>query len=251
MNPARKKEWFDNVSFWRDFYPVMFNEERFDAAVQSMDMILRLTRPKGKALLDLCCGPGRFAIPFAKRKFKVTGVDKTKYLLDKARAGARKARVNIEWIQKDMRDFVRPNSFDLIINMYTSFGYFDEKREDMTVLRNIYESLRKGGSFIMDSIGKEQLAKIYDPTSSHILDDGSLMIERREVFDDWTRMRNEWIIIRKGRAKSFHFHHTIYSGQEFKDRLELAGFKNIKLYGNLKGDDYNANAQRLIAVARK
>ncbi|NIQ95035.1 MAG: hypothetical protein GWN87_13130 [Desulfuromonadales bacterium] len=58
-------------------------------------------------------------------------------------------------------------------------------------------------------------------------------------------------MIRKGRAKSFKFHHTIYSGQELRDRLQRAGFTDVKLHGNLDGDPYGPEGQRLVAVARK
>jgi 2-polyprenyl-3-methyl-5-hydroxy-6-metoxy-1,4-benzoquinol methylase len=63
-----------------------------------------------KSVLDLCCGPGRCSIALAKRGFSVTGVDKTKYLLNKARAKASAAGVKIEWIQKDMRAFAKLTS---------------------------------------------------------------------------------------------------------------------------------------------
>jgi hypothetical protein len=77
------------------------------------------------------------------------------------------------------------------------------------------------------------------------------MVERHEIFDDWTRIRNEWLVIRNGRTKSFKFHHTIYSGQELRDRMERAGFVAVKLYGNLEGDTYGPDAERLVAVGRK
>jgi hypothetical protein len=77
------------------------------------------------------------------------------------------------------------------------------------------------------------------------------MVERHEIFNDWTRVRNEWLIIRNGRAKSYKFHHTIYSGQELRDRMERAGFVALKLHGNLDGDAYGPNAERLIAIGHK
>jgi SAM-dependent methyltransferase len=178
-------------------------------------------------------------------------VDRTKYLLDKARAGARAAGVKVEWIQRDMRDFVRSDSFDLVLSMYTSFGYFDDKSQDMTVLGNVFASLRHGGVFLIEVMGKEQLAKIFQPATCEVLTDGVKLLQRHEVFDDWTRIRNEWTLIRRGRAKSFQFHHTVYSGQELRDRLEQASFVDVRLYGSLGGDDYGPDAERLIAVARK
>jgi SAM-dependent methyltransferase len=247
----RKKEWFDDDSFWQELYPFMFPEQRFVSTPEQIEKVLALTKPGGKAALDLCCGPGRCSIALAQAGFSVTGVDRTKFLLDKAREKAQAAKAKVEWIQVDMRDFVREDAFDLTINMFTSFGFFDDKDEDLLVLRNILNSLRSGGVFLIDVMGKELLAKILQPTTSNIFPDGTKLIQRHEIFDDWTRIRNEWILIRKGRAKSFKFHHTIYSGQELRDRMNEVGFTDVKLYGTLDGDDYGPNAQRLIAVARK
>jgi SAM-dependent methyltransferase len=251
VTKRRKKEWFDDGSFWRDFYPFMFTEERFADTPDQIDRALRLTRLKGKNALDLCCGPGRCSVALAQRGFTVTGVDKSKYLLDKARARARAAKVKIEWIQQDMRDFVRTDSFDLALSMFTSFGYFDDKREDITVLENMHASLRAGGACLIDVKGKECLARVLQSTSSEVLPNGAKLVQRHEIFDDWTRVRNEWILIYKGRSKSFEFHITIYSGQELRDRLESVGFREVKLYGSLDGEKYGPESNRLIAVARK
>jgi 2-polyprenyl-3-methyl-5-hydroxy-6-metoxy-1,4-benzoquinol methylase len=251
MKPNRKREWFDDDAFWRDLSPFMFPEKRFADASAEVDRALKLTKPRGKLALDLCCGPGRCSIALARRGFAVTGVDRTRHLLNQARLRAAAARVQIEWVQADMRDFVRPGTFDLVLSMFTSFGYFDDKREDLIVLGNIFASLRPGGVCCIDVVSKEYLARAFQPTVCETLPDGTRLIQRREVFDDWTRMRNEWILIRKGRARSFAFHHTVYSGQELRDRMEWAGFANVRLYGNLEGGDYGRDAQRLIAVGRK
>ena len=248
---ARKKEWFDDDAFWRELYPFLFPKERIADADMQIEKALALTKPTGNSVLDLCCGPGRCSIALAKRGFSVTGVDKTKYLLDKARANAGAARVKIEWVEKDMRDFVRADSFALVLSMFTSFGYFDDKREDLIVLENTLASLQPGGACLIEVLGKEHLAKIFQPTTSTLLAEGTLVVERHEIFDDWTRVRNEWLVIRNSSAMRFKFHHTVYSGQELRDRMEHAGFVGVTLHGNLDGDEYGANAERLIAIGRK
>lgn len=251
MPAKRPQEWFANEDFWRDLYPFMFSAERFAAAPEQMAKVLALTRPRGKRALDLCCGPGRCALALARAGYAVTGVDRTAYLLAKARAKARAAGLRIEWVHMDMRDFVRPAAFDLAVSMFTSFGYFDDRREDLQVLANLYASLNPGGVCLVDVMSKERLAKILQPITGDVLPDGSMLVQRHEIFDSWTRIRNEWTLIRRGRAKTFKFHHTVYSGQELQDRLEQAGFTGVELFGNLDGDPYGPNAQRLIAVARK
>ncbi len=251
MTGKHKKEWFDDETFWREFYPLMFTEERFAKAAEEIQKVLDLTKPNGKSALDLCCGPGRCSLALTRAGFKVTGVDKTKYLLNKARAKARAAKVKIEWVQSDMRDFVRAETFDLALSMFTSFGYFNDKNEDEEVLANILASLKPGGVFLIDVIGKEIIAKNFQGNTCDIMPDGTRLVQHHKIFDNWTRIRNEWLLIRKGRVQSFKFHHTVYSGLELMDLMQRAGFAQITLYGNLDGDVYDHNAERLIAVGRK
>lgn len=231
----------------------MFSPQRFKEGVQEVDQLLRLLKPRGKTVLDLGCGPGRCSVPLAKRGFKVTGVDRTRFLLQKGRAHAKRARVAIEWVQKDMRDFKRPNAYDAAVSLYTSFGYFDDKNEDRLVLANVFESLRPGGRFFIDLFGKELLAQRLNPVKTDVvdIDDKTVLVRRDEVFDDWTRVRANWILVREGKSKKYSFHFNSYSGQELKDRLWDAGFVNVKLHGGFNGCKYGPGALRLIAVAEK
>jgi len=229
----------------------MFPKERFDAAAEEVDRVFALAEPSGPAVLDLACGPGRHAVAIAQQGCQVTGVDRTRYLLNKARARARSAGVKIDWVQADMRDFLRPDSFDLVLSMFTSFGYFDDKDEDLRVLGNIFTSLHPEGVCFMDMMGKEVLARVAQPTRCEELPDGGRLVQQFEIFDGWSRVRNEWLVIRKGRVRTFRFYHTVYSGQELLGRMHQAGFSDIRLYGNLEGREYGRDAERLIAVARK
>ena len=245
------KEWFENESFWRELYPYMFDENRFAQADEQVRKVLKLAGVRRGAVLDLCCGPGRHSVALAKRGFQVTGVDRTRFLLNKARRHAKSARARVEFVRSDMRDFARPNTYKLALSMWTSFGYFDNKNDDRRALGNIFKSLKPGGVCVIDVFGKERLAKIMHPATATRNLDGSLLIQMHEIFDDWTRIRNEWILIKGNRAKRFKFHHTMYSGQELSDQLQQAGFSQVKLYGDFDGQPYGPDAPRLVAVARK
>ncbi len=247
----RKKEWFGDDSFWRELHPFMFPEKRIAEADGQIAKVLALTSPKGKSVLDLCCGPDRCSVALARRGFQVTGVDKSTYLLNKARARARAARVKVEWVRMDMLDFARPGSFALVLSMFTSFGYFDDKQEDVAVLDNMFTSLQPGGACLIEVLGKERLARILLSTTSSDLPDGTVLVERHRISDDWTRVRNEWLVIGNGRVRRYKFHHTIYSGQELRDRMERVGFVAGKLYGSLNGDEDGPDSERLIAIGRR
>ncbi|NLF40786.1 class I SAM-dependent methyltransferase [bacterium] len=228
----------------------MFDEKRFDAAGEQVEKLLSLAGVHSGSVLDLCCGPGRHSVALAQRGFRVTAVDRTAFLLGKARQRARKAGVKMEFVHSDMRDFVRPGAFDLAMNLFTSFGYFDNKDDDRTVLRHLHESLRSGGVVVMDMVGKEWLAKVMQATTSTEYPDGALLVQRHEVFDDWTRIRNEWILIKGETVRRFKFHHTLYSAQELRDRLVEAGFTDIRMCNSFDGAPYDGTG-RLVAVARK
>jgi SAM-dependent methyltransferase len=244
-------EWFESEDFWRDFYPYMFSEERFAAAKDEVSRILALTQCSAGRVLDLCCGPGRHAVEFALHGFQVTGVDRSKFLLERAREHASQSDATIEWITDDMRNFVRPDAFDLACNLFTSFGYFENEEDDLKVLGNIHRSLKQGGALVLELIGKERLARTWQNTISTQLPDGSLLVQRPQLRNDWTRIYSDWILIKDGHSRSFGFEHTIYSGREIKDRLLLCGFEQVQLFGDLMGSPYGLDALRLVAVARR
>ena len=171
-------EWFEDESLWTELYPFTFTEERLHAGADEVTKVLALaglTAPEGKAALDLCCGPGRHAVPLAQRGMRVTGVDRTPFLLDRARERARLAGVDIELVQSDMRDFGRPGAYDLALSLFTSFGYFEEREDDLRVLRNVRASMKPHGALVIDVISKEWLARHFQPTRSRSLSDGTLL----------------------------------------------------------------------------
>lgn len=127
MNSDPTKEWFDDDSFWIDRYSDTFSDQSFAAAVDQAEKPIKLVNPQGREVLDLGCGPGRFAVPLAQKGFRVTGVDRTAFLLENARMRAEVAQVGISWILQDMREFNWPDAFDRIISRSTSFGCFEDR----------------------------------------------------------------------------------------------------------------------------
>jgi SAM-dependent methyltransferase len=244
-------EWFTDESIWKDLYPFHFPESAFAAADEQVDKIVRLTGVQGGNVLDLCCGPGRHTLALAKRGFAVTAVDYTPFLLQCARDRAAEANQRVEFIREDMRRFSRPAAFDLIINLFTSFGYFDNQTDDVHVLELVRENLRPGGVFVLEMVSKERLARAFQATTSTELPNGDVLFERHEVVDDWTRIRNRWTLVRAAGTRAFEFTHRIYSGQEMKNLLAAVGLSGPRIYGDLDGRSYGFDAQRLVAVARR
>lgn len=242
-------EWFADEAFWRDTYSFMFPDSRLAAAASEVEQIITLTGCDNGRVLDLACGPGRHSVAFARRGFRVSGIDRSPFLLERARANARDADVDVEWIESDMRDFRRRDTFDLAICLFTSFGFFREDADNRQVLANVAASLEPGGVFVLDLLGKEVLARKFSSTTSHDLPDG-VVVHRHRIVDDWTRIENDWIILRNGAQRTFRFSHWLYSARELKEMLFGAGFAEVQAYGDFAGATYDAVATRLVVVGR-
>jgi len=246
-----KKEWFDRDSFWSETYPVLFYPERIEKAKEEITCVVDLSGVKKEArVLDLCCGIGRHSLEFARRGYRVTGVDRTKNYLKKASDQAKKEKLDIDFTQSDMRKFVKPNTFDLAVNLFTSFGYFDDPEDDRTVVKNIYKSLKPGGKFVIEMMGKEILARVFSERDWSE-GDGFTILEHRRVYDDWSMIESTWTIFEGGKKHVHTFSHRLYSASELKSLLVSCGFSAAIAYGSLSGADYDHTAKRLVVVGIK
>jgi SAM-dependent methyltransferase len=201
-------------------------------------------------VLDLCCGMGRISSELARRGFAVTGVDITAAFLETARDDAAYENLDIEYIEADARSFRRPGFFDMAVNLYISFGYFDEPSGDLLVARNVFESLKDGGSFIVETLGKE--IAVRDFTEGEWFERaGCTVLTGYEALDSWGALRNRWILIRDGKRMEKVFTQRLYAATELRALLLEAGFSTVELYGNWDEAPYDHRARALIAVARK
>ena len=241
--------WFADEAFWEAVYPFIFSDEKRAAAVADVEAIASLVaRPVGE-VLDLCCGPGRHSVAFAKHGGRVTGVDRSPFLLAHARRYASIEGVDVRWVEADMREFVEPGRFDLAVNLFTSFGYFDDPADNARVLANVAASLAPGGAFVMDIVGKEVVARVFQQCGVQELPDGAVLVQRRTVIDDWSRMENDWLVIRNGAVQSLRLRHWVYSAIELRALLKAAGFSRVDVFGGLDGSSYGAEASRLVVRA--
>jgi len=251
-NSKASKIWYDDDRFWKAIEPFLFTPARMVHAEEEIGHLVDLLKlSEGAKVLDLCCGPGRHSVALAKRGFSVTGVDRSSRFLRAARKRAAATNVDMEFIQEDARRFRRKNAFDVVINLYTSFGYFEAPGENVRVLRNVYASLRKGGRFVIDVMGKEVLAgKFADRTWSET--DGAFLLEERKVSRDWTWMENRWIVIGKdGRRIEQVVSHYLYSAAELKRMLKDCGFQRVEAFGSLDGAPYDHRSLRLVVMGGK
>ncbi len=243
--------WHDSDEFWLAFAPFMFDEDRLAGTPGEIDKILALLNIDDEAsILDMGCGPGRHSLELARRGYTVTGIDRTLPYLEVARQKAAEAGLDIEFHHGDMRKYERPNHFDVALSLFTSFGYFEAAGENRQALSNIYHSLRTGGKFILQFMGKEVLARIF-VERNWVEKDGAFHLQERSVSNNWSWIQNRWILLKDGETREYETGHWLYSAFEITEMLLEVGFSTVNIYGNLDGDDYDIKAQQLVAVAQK
>lgn len=247
--PMTTPPWHENASFWEALEPVMFPPEKLGAAPAEVDAIRALADVDAPGrVLDVPCGVGRYAVEFADRGFDVTAVDATGGYLDTARQRADEAGVDVEFVEADMREFRREGAFDLVVNAFTSFGYFEDRADDRRTARNFRESLAEGGRLVMTLTSTEVLAGTFQPRSWSE-QDGTYLLEERSITDDWSWIDNRWIVVDDGDVREYTVGHRLYSGRELAALLRDVGFADVTLYGDLDGAAYDEDAELLVVVA--
>ncbi len=137
-----------------------------------------------------------------------------------------------------------------MVNLFTSFGYFEDPEEDRQVATNVYRSLKSGGAFLIDMMGKEILARVFRKRDWDE-ENGVLILEERKITKNWSWMESRWIIFADNNRAEVNFSHRIYSAMELASLLTECGFAHVDAYGDLEGRAYDHLARRLVAVARK
>ncbi len=251
MEQATEQSWYEQDGFWKTFAPLLFNSERMLSAGQEAGQIVLLLKLQtGVSICDLCCGPGRHSLELGRLGYCVTGVDRIGLYIEQAKKKAKENGLNIRFVQEDMKSFCEPNAFDAVINVFTSFGFFEEATDDKRVLENVYKSLKKDGKFLIDIMGKEVLARIFQE-KRWFEEDGTIVLEESKLSEDCSSVESRWIKIKNGELDEYRFSLRLYSAAQLSELLKSCGFGQVKIYGDLSGSAYDQTAKRLVVVAHK
>jgi SAM-dependent methyltransferase len=251
MKKTAETPWYDRDDFWKTYESLIFTSKVIASASQDVEYAITMMKLKpGARICDLCCGVGRHSLELARRDFQVTSVDRTTRYLEQAKEKANAEGLDIEFVYNDARNFRRPDAFDAVINLYTSFGYFEDPSENIAVLENIYASLKPGGILLMELMGKEVLARIFQERDWRQEDD-AILLEERKVGRNWEFIEARWILFKDGKKHEHTFSTKIYSAVELCEMFGRCGFHAMETFGGLDGSPYDQNANRLTVLGCK
>ena len=191
-------------------------------------------------ILDLCCGQGRHTIELAKRNFEnIEGLDRSRYLIQKARGNIKKLGIVCKFREGDARKLpYSPDSFDFIMILGNSFGYFEAKNDDFKVLKEAFRTLKPWGQLFIDIADGEYLRNHFQERSWEWIDKEYFVCRERSLSLDKQRLISREIIthVNKGVLVDQFYAERLYSKEQILELLEKAGFSEIKFHGTMKPD---------------
>lgn len=237
-------DWFNTKE-----YLYVYKHRNEKDAEELVNLIQKNTQiSENSTVLDLASGTGRHSILFAKRNYKVTAVDLSENLLSVAKKSSENAGVKINFINGDWRHFFIDARFDLVVNLFTSFGYFQDDYENFLLFRVAHQHLKKNGYFVIDFFNSFYLERNLITHSSIETPAGKITLERK--------IENKRVIkkisINNGSFKQYFESVKLYSVDEITAAMENEGLKIIQKYGDFYGNNFDIeNSPRIIIIARK
>ncbi|MFX1447505.1 MAG: methyltransferase domain-containing protein, partial [Promethearchaeota archaeon] len=239
-----KKDWWKKI--FNSFYlktdaDVVDDQKITQAEVDFFSKILELNTEQH--ILDLCCGQGRHSIELASRGFnKVEGLDRSRYLIQKARSSAKKQGVFLKFKEGDARKLQYHNDeFDRVLILGNSFGYFETINDDLKVLKEVYRILKPWGKLLIDLTDGAYVKQNFQPRSWEWIDKEYFVCRERALSTDEQRLISREVIthVNKGVLVDQFYAERLYSEDQIKNLLTRAGFSDIQFHGTI-----NPNSQR-------
>jgi cyclopropane fatty-acyl-phospholipid synthase-like methyltransferase len=243
------KDWFEDW-FNTEEYLNVYKHRNEAEAKQLVDLLLKfISMPKQGNVLDLACGAGRHALLFAQKGYQVTAVDLSDKLLEVAKETAEKSKVNIDFIKSDIRYFSTDKKFNLILNLFTSFGYFENDEENFKLFNIAFTHLEKDGYFVLDYFNSTFIKENLVEESVDDLNNFKL-IQKRQIHNN--RVMKDIIIRKNGSEECFCESVKMYNKNELVSAIENAGLKIKQILGGFEGEDFDEKkSQRIIIISKK
>lgn len=248
--PNSTPEWWEEFFASPDCLPLSFfptpRETRQEVA--ALERILGL-RP-GLRIADICCGEGRHLLPLLRRGYDLTGLDVSPWLLQRAREAAHRERLPVRLVRGDARRLpFRDGSFQVVMNLFNSFGYCEREEDNYSILAETARCLAPGGQFLLDT-RNAQYQILFAPVRRAVVGAGGVELVQSCRYDrDRHRLSILWedaegrVVHRAG--------FRLYQLEELRAMIARVGLEEVGVYGGYEGAAFDGYERILILHAEK
>ena len=239
-------EWFES---WFDtkYYHLLYQDRNDrEASAFISNLIGDLNVSKDAAVLDLCCGKGRHSKYLNSKGFDVVGADLSKQSIQYAKASENE---RLKFIVHDMRDKLPEFKFDLVLNLFTSFGYFSNPEENSQVINSIYSYLHLNGVLVIDFLNVHKAIAELVPNETRTA--GGIEFTINKVVEDGM-IKKSISFIDQGHNFQYEENVSVLDFEYFDQVLRNEGFEIIEIFGDYNLAPFNKfESDRLIIKAIK
>lgn len=236
------KEWFDSP-----YYHILYKQRDDKEAQDFLDNIVNYLELTDKEkVLDLACGKGRHAIYLNKLGFDVVGIDLSVQNIEEAKKSENQ-RLRFE--VHDMRETFMQNTFDVILNLFTSFGYFSNKEDDLKTLQAIDSGLKRDGIFVLDFFNSRKVIENLVEKEIKTVDGITFHIQRKVENGEVIKC-----ISFEDKGEKFEFFERVRTldVHDFEKYFRKAGLKLLEIFGDYDLNAFNQiKSDRLILICKK
>ena len=234
------KAWF-NTPYYHTLYK---NRDNSEAKAFIEKIIDYLHLEKGAKVMDLACGKGRHSITLNENGLDVIGLD----LSDESIAYAKKfENKKLAFDVHDMREIYKADYFDVIFNLFTSFGYFDDEQDNFKVFDAVKKQLKANGTFVFDYLNAEKIVANLIPYEEKEIDGIIFKISKSVTENQFIKKEIDFY----ADEQDWHFEEyvKILYKKDFENLIEQADFKVKTIFGNYKLEPFDpVNSDRLILI---
>jgi SAM-dependent methyltransferase len=234
-------EWFEE--WFNDEYLALYpHRDEADAGRLVALLQDRIGWTGSWRVLDVACGPGRHARAIEESGARCIGLDLSMTLLRRAQS-----LTAAPLVRADMRRIpIRPRSMDLTLNLFTSFGYFDDDEQHRIALAEMAGTVRAGGWFAIDFLNAERVRDTLVPSERATLGGTPVRITRELVGNArFVRKRME---ADDGRAWVERV--RLFRPDELEAMLGESGIDVVERFGDYVGGPISADSPRAILIGR-
>lgn len=241
-----QRKWFQ---FWFNspYYHILYHQRNDEEAEFLIDNLTAYLKPKASdKILDIACGRGRHAVYLNKKGYDVTGTDLSEQSIKYAQQFEQK---NLHFLVHDMRNLFYIKYFDVALNLFTSFGYFETEKDHVNALKSFNKCLKENGTFVLDYFNTQKIIK--NLTHQEIKTIDGIEFHINKFVADGKIIKH---INFEHRNKTYAFEERVkaFLLTDFEHMLTKAGFKLIEIFGDYALNPFDENkSDRLILVCKK